>query len=72
MENDGAGNRIDYEAAVSGDLQLVPIGAARDALADDYAGMLADGMLLDDDETFEALMDRCAHIEARANNTASE
>ena len=72
MENDGAGNRIDYEAAVSGDLQLVPMGAARDALADDYAGMLADGMLLDDDETFEALMDRCAHIAARANNTASE
>ena len=29
-------------------------------------------MLLDDDETFEALMDRYAHIEARANNTASK
>ena len=71
-ENDAAGNRIDYEAAVSGDLQLVPMGTARDALADDYAGMLADGMLLDDGETFEALMDRCAHIEARANNMASE
>ena len=66
--------RIDYEGAVSGDLQLVPAGAARDArdaLADDYAAMLADGMLFDDGEAFEVLMDRCANIEAKANNMGS-
>ena len=66
-ENDATGTRIDYEAAVSGDLQLVPAGTARRVLADDYARMLADGMLLDDTEPFDALMERCAAIEAQAN-----
>ena len=66
-ENDARGNRIDYEAAVSGGLQLVPSGAAHGVLANDYARMLADGMLLDENEPFNALMERCAAIEARAN-----
>ena len=66
-ENDAHGEGIDYEAAVSGDLQLVPSGAAHAALANDYAKMLADGMLLDENEPFDALMERCAAIEARAN-----
>ena len=67
-ENDANGKRIDYEAAVSGGLQLVPAGAAHRVLANDYARMLADGMLLDENESFDALMERCAAIEARANN----
>ncbi len=67
VENDAHGSRIDYEAAVSGGLQLVPSGAAHSVLADDYARMLADGMLLDESEPFDALMERCAAIEARAN-----
>jgi len=29
--------------------------------------MLAEGMLLDDGEPFDAVMERCAGIEARAN-----
>jgi hypothetical protein len=66
-ENDAAGNRIDYEAAVSGELQLTPDGPARAALADDYNKMLADGMLLDDEAPFEVIMTRCAEIESRAN-----
>ena len=66
-ENDVHGERIDYAAAVSGNLQLVPAGHAHAALADDYARMLADGMLLDEDEPFDALMARCGEIEARAN-----
>ena len=66
-ENDVHGNRIDYEAAVSGGLQLVPSGVAHAVLADDYARMLADGMLLDESEPFDALMERCAAIEAKAN-----
>ncbi len=61
-ENDTTSSRIDYEAAVSGDL-LVPFGAAR--------AVLADGMLLDDAEAFDALMKRCAAIEARANAAAA-
>lgn len=66
-ENDAGGQRIDYEAAVSGDLRLVPSGAAQEALDADYASMLTTGMLLDEAEPFEALMQRCASIEARAN-----
>ena len=66
-ENDARGERIDYEAAVSGHLQLVPSGAAQSLLADDYARMLAAGMLLGEGEPFDALMERCAVIEARAN-----
>ena len=66
-ENDARGQRIDYEAAVSGSLRLTPTGAALSKLADDYARMLADRMLLDKGEPFDALMERCAAIEARAN-----
>ncbi len=66
-EKDTAGNDIDYHSAVGGGLQLIPSGTARDALADDYARMLADGMLLDVNEPFERLMEHCAEIEVRAN-----
>ena len=66
-EKDAAGNRIDYEVAVAGRLQLIPAGSALDVLADDYGKMLADGMLLDADEPFERLLEQCSDIEARAN-----
>ena len=67
-EKDAEGSWIDYEAAASGELQLVPHGLTYEALADDYSRMLSDGMLLDDEEQFEALMERCADIQARANH----
>lgn len=67
VENDVQGERIDYAAAVAGDLQLVPSDAAHTLLSDDYAKMLADGMLLDENESFDALMGRCAAIQSRAN-----
>ena len=66
-ENDSSGRRIDYEAAVSGNLRLVSSGAAQEALAEDYVSMLAIGMLLDEDEPFDTLMQRCALIEEKAN-----
>ena len=66
-EKDAKGAWIDYGEAVSGDLQLVPDGRARDVLADDYDRMLSDGMLLDDEERFNDLMERCADIQERAN-----
>ena len=66
-EKDAAGNRIDYEGAVAGGLQLVPAGPALNVLAEDYGRMLADGMLLDADEPFERLLEQCSGIEARAN-----
>ena len=67
-EKDSAGSWVDYEAAVSGALQLVPEGLAYEALADDYDRMQSDGMLLDDEELFGDLMARCADIQRRANH----
>ena len=66
-ENDSNRQRIDYRVAVSGNLRLVPSGAAQEALAEDYASMISIGMLLDEDEPFDMLMQRCARIEERAN-----
>ena len=66
-ENDSNRQRIDYHAAVSGNIKLVPSGTAQEALAEDYASMLSIGMLLDRDEPFDTLMQRCALIEERAN-----
>ena len=65
--NDHSGNVIDYEAAVSGGLQLVPNNCARTALSADYAQMADGGLLPADAESFDTLMDRCADIQARAN-----
>jgi hypothetical protein len=53
---------IDYAVAVSGGLRLVPAGDALKALEEDYAHMVADGLLLEDAEPFETLMARCADI----------
>lgn len=58
---------IDYGAATSGHLQLVPGGDALKALADDYRRMVEDGLLASTPEPFGDLMDRCADIERRAN-----
>ena len=61
-----------YKTAVSGGLQLVPTGFAHEALAGDYRAMLDDGMLPDDSEPFEALIERCADVEARANELETD
>lgn len=66
-EKDASGQWIDYEAAVSGDLQLVPDDVTRAVLKEDYERMVSAGMLLDDDEPFDLLIERCADLEARAN-----
>ena len=66
-EKDASGTWIDYEAAVSGSLQLVPTGQSLAALADDYARMFDDGLLPDDAEPFQALMSTCEQIANRAN-----
>ncbi len=67
-EKDAGGQWIDYGAAVSGGLQLVPDGLARNALREDYERMISDGMLLDNAEPFDLLIDNCADLEARAND----
>ena len=67
-EKDAAGNWISYPDALSGSLQLVPSGTGREALAEDYESMIRSGMLPEDAEPFEELMDACASLERRANS----
>lgn len=69
-EKNIAGEVIDYFAATNGQLKLVPEGAARDALADDYKNMAADEVMVGNALPFNALMQACVEIEARANSTA--
>lgn len=64
------GEPIDYGLAVSGSLQLVPGDKALAALASDYQHMIDDGLLLEEGEPFEILMERCATIERKANDVA--
>lgn len=70
-ERDGDRQTIDYRAAVSGGLRLVPGGASRDALAEDYAKMVEDGLLLDEAEPFDELMVRMEALQDRANAAAA-
>ena len=66
-EKDASGNWIDYEAAVTGGLQLVPIEDSLAALADDYARMVEDRLLFEEAEPFDVLMDTCREITEEAN-----
>ena len=69
-ERGADGTLVDYNAAVNGGLHLVPAGKGLAALSKDYGQMVADGLLLEDAEPFEALIDRCSNIEARANRAS--
>jgi len=64
------GAPIDYLASVTGALALAPAGEARGALAEDYQHMVEDGLLLDDAEPFDALLDRCQALAERVNAIA--
>ncbi len=66
-ENDSRGEKIDYEAAVLGHIQLVPTGDTCALLAQDYKIMLNDGVLLDDFEPFDSLIAQFAQIESEVN-----
>jgi hypothetical protein len=50
-----------------GALQLVPDGEARAVLAEDCRLMAQDGLLQDEAEPFDVLMERCGIIEVEAN-----
>lgn len=61
------GEAIDYHAAVSGGLRLVPHDGALDKLAVDYQHMVDDGLFLDEVESFDALLQQCRAIQEKAN-----
>lgn len=64
---DRSGNLIDYTAAVSGHLQLVPDEQGLKELAADYAQMVEAGILWRKAEEFDELMKLCADLQKRAN-----
>lgn len=68
IEKDSAGNRIDYTSAVRGALCLVPEGQAREALQADYQRMVDDGLLMENAEPFDYLIEVCRNIQAKANS----
>lgn len=70
-EKDRDGLQIDYWSAVSGGLQLVPDAPARDVLAEDYARMVEDGLLMDEARSFDEMMAACADLEAKARGSVA-
>jgi hypothetical protein len=71
-EKDQSGASIDYAECLHGRLRLVPAGATYEALAEDYAKMAEDGILLQNTQDFRTLMDECAEIERRINRALVE
>ncbi|HRP97483.1 MAG TPA: nucleotidyl transferase AbiEii/AbiGii toxin family protein [Rhodocyclaceae bacterium] len=70
LEKDADGHVIDYKSAAAGSLGIVPEGAARDALQEDYAAMIGDGMMLGESLAFDQLMQVCSNIQERVNQAA--
>ncbi len=70
VEKDRDGQVIDYAAATSGHLKIVPEGEAKAALSGDYEAMLADDVMIGEALTFGELMAACAELEERVNGAA--
>lgn len=66
-EKDPEGQAIDYRAAVSGALRLIPDEDALVKLASDYQHMVDDGLFLNDVDSFDTLIDQCRSIQTKAN-----
>lgn len=66
-EKDAQGGKVDYFAAVSGHLQLIPEGDSLVVLERDYAAMVADGLLPIEQPDFESTIERCRIIQDEVN-----
>lgn len=70
IEKDADGQVIDYLPATAGHLKIVPEGEARTALAEDYAVMLADEVMVGNAVSFHELLEACADLETKVNKAA--
>lgn len=70
-EKDAARHPVSYHAAVQGGIRLVPESEARAALAKDYEDMSVEGLLFEEAEPFDVLMERCAALAAKINRVGS-
>jgi hypothetical protein len=64
------GAPVDYRAAITGALDPAPSGDARKTLAEDCQRIAEDGLLLDDAEPFDVLLQRCQALALKANAAA--
>ena len=67
QEKDQAGVVIDYRECLDGHLCLVPEGAAREALQEDYNSMIQDGILLAHAPEFSFILEQCARLQSAIN-----
>lgn len=72
IEKDMQGQVIDYLAATTGHLQIVPTDQAKLALEHDYAAMLADDIMLGEALPFDELLKACVDLETKTNKAAHE
>ena len=70
VEKNAGGTKIDYFAATSGQLQLIPTGESLAALGQDYTAMLEDGLLALNQPSFTEIIDQCRVIQDEANRQA--
>lgn len=70
VEKDATGNKIDYFATTSGQLQLIPAGESLAALKADYAAMLEDGLLALNQPSFADIIEQCRAIQDEVNRQA--
>lgn len=66
-EKDEVGNTIDFVAAVSGSLQLIPTSDALRELERDYNAMREDGLLAVNAPTFGEVIAQCERIQSSLN-----
>lgn len=66
-EKDAHKNSIDYKAAVSTDIQIVPVGSALAALEKDYVAMLEDGLLSTHQPSFAEVITQCLELQNTIN-----
>ena len=70
QEKGADGAIISYASAVSGQLQLIPSGEALRILETDYAQMIEDRLLPEDEaDTFRRLLERCQEVQGKANRS---
>lgn len=66
-EKDASKNSIDYKAAVSTEIQIIPDGSALEALEKDYVAMLEDGLLATHQPSFSEIINTCAELQKNIN-----
>ena len=67
IEKDASGTRIDYFAATSGQLRLIPTGESLATLEKDYTEMLEDGFLALNQPSFTDLIEQSRVVQDAAN-----